>query len=269
VSKVVGLKGGIYQKMKNVAIYWDFDNIQLSIQRHYGQSAENIAKLIQKIEEIYSNDSIRIHKAFADFEKITKTQTDLQKKKVTPIHVFSSNSGSESRKNASDIELCLDVLETALTNEDINEFVIVSADKDMIPLLSKLRYHGKRTFLIYLDKTIAEDKLLINFANQSSSIEELIEMKLPDPSELTREKIEAYSEEIVNIATAFFDRNKFKPTIFLGKTVFVKEITDKIGLPVEIVEQIITHCIDTDKLTLVEFDGGKIKYELAKKLTVV
>lgn len=95
-----------------VAVFWDLDNTYWSILAAYGQVEKSEEKVIDKIWGLFRDDTIRVFRAYADYEKIRGVQTTIQRKRVTPKHVFSSNSGSENRKNAGDIELSLDALET-------------------------------------------------------------------------------------------------------------------------------------------------------------
>src|SRR4029453_3287520 len=51
-------------------------------------------------------------------------------------------------KNGADINLALDALEMAFTNDHINAFVIVGGDSDVIPLVEKLKQYDKKVFVV-------------------------------------------------------------------------------------------------------------------------
>jgi len=215
--------------MRKVAIFWDFDNTYWTIIKHYGQQEElnPSFKLIEEINKLYEQDQMRIFRAYADFEKIRNVQSEIQKRKVTPKHVFSSNAGADNRKNAGDIELSLDALETAIKSEEINHFVIITADKDMIPLIHRLSFYGKEVHLIYLEAALAEDKLILNFPSEHSSIEALIGLDNSKVRELDSAGLENGIQDAKEIIQNFYDRNAEKPHLFLGKPIFISDMTAK------------------------------------------
>jgi uncharacterized LabA/DUF88 family protein len=245
--------------MKVVAVFWDLDNTHLSILNHYGHQDNYLSELIDKVFDLYKGHQIRIFRAYADYEKIIKVQSAIQKKGVTPKHVFSSNSGSDNRKNASDIELSLDALEIAITYKDIDEFVIISADSDMIPLIRRLTYYGKTTHLIYLDIAIAEDKLVLDFANESTRIEDLIKLKKKDPDELTIEELKQGALAAVEIVEKFYERNKEKPELFVGVPIFKGEMIQKKGYSGKVAEKILEYCLENGILDSEDLGGNRIK----------
>ncbi|MHB8157055.1 MAG: NYN domain-containing protein, partial [Desulfocucumaceae bacterium] len=127
---------------KQIAVFWDLDNTFWTLLNLYGNVDNPLERIIEFIYSKYKNDSIRVFRAYADFEKLRPTlqdaQTIIQKRRVTPKHIFSSNAGSNDRKNAGDIELSLDAIETVLKTSEITDYIIISADKDMIPLINRL-----------------------------------------------------------------------------------------------------------------------------------
>jgi len=64
----------------------------------------------------------------------------------------------------------LDALETVFKCPDIDIFVIISADQDMIPLMNRLKYYGKIVDLYYLEASIADDQLILDFCDNQFSI---------------------------------------------------------------------------------------------------
>ena len=128
---------------EKVVVFWDLENTYWTLLEYYGQVESPIERIIDFVFTTYKDDSVRVFRAYADYEKlrssVSNAQTNIQKKRVTPKHVFSSSSGSQNRKNAADIELGLDALEIVFKSPEVNEYVIISADKDMIPLINRLR----------------------------------------------------------------------------------------------------------------------------------
>ncbi|WP_053364947.1 NYN domain-containing protein [Bacillus sp. FJAT-27245] len=253
--------------MNNVAIFWDLDNTHLTIQEQFGTQEGYLINLIDAVDNLFADDSIRIFRAYADFEKIRKVQSEIQKKKVTPKHVFSSNSGTDSRKNASDIELCLDALEIAIKNIDITHFVIISADKDMIPLMHRLKYYGKNVYLIYLEAAISEDKLVLDFCDEKKSLEELINLVKKDPNKLTEDEFTKGTEDAVEVVVNFYERNKEKPHVFFGLPFYKQDMISK-GYSGEVAETILRHCLENCILQSEDLGGNKFKISIKNEAKV-
>lgn len=247
---------------KQVVIFWDLENTYWTLLEYYGQVESPIEKIVDYLFEVYKEDSIRVFRAYADYEKlrssIPNAQTIVQKKRVTPKHVFSSNSGSQNRKNAADIELGLDALEIVFKSSEVNEFVVISADKDMIPLINCLRYYDKNVVLVYLEAAIAEDKLILNFPNTSISVETILNLDInlvnKNPSE---EDLESYLPSALKITNDFYTRNKEKPYMYLGNSIFIDEMI-KIGTPKQIASKVLDYCITNKHLEYDKTDKKKI-----------
>src|SRR5665647_529204 len=113
---------------RQVAVFLDLDNIYWGLSNFYGPNTEEmIMQIIDKIWDTYKDDKVRIFSAYADFERIPRIQTEIQRKRVTTKHVFGNQHRNDMVRNAIDLlELCLnkDCLATALT-EDKHEKVIV------------------------------------------------------------------------------------------------------------------------------------------------
>lgn len=245
--------------MKNVAIFWDFDNVHLTIQEKFGIDNNYLIELIDKVNSMFEQDSIRVFRAYADFEKISKVQSIIQKKRVTPKHVFSSNSGTENRKNASDIELCLDALEITLTKEEIDLIVVISADKDMIPLMNRLRFYGKETKLIFLKESLAEDELILDFVDSHISIEELISLSKINVEELSLSELERGAIDAVNMVKDFYERNVDKPKMFYGISFYKQDMLSKKGHPGEVSMKILEHCESNGVLKIEKIGTNQMK----------
>lgn len=137
---------------ENIAIFIDYDNVYVTLENYYDTEAVTYtSEIIKKIKERYSDNKISVFKAFADFQKINPVLTQLQMIQVELRHVYSTNQDNPNRKNASDIALVIDVMKTLFNKKDIDRFVLVSSDSDMLPLINEIKYHGKEVDVIYSD----------------------------------------------------------------------------------------------------------------------
>lgn len=93
-------------------------------------------------------------------------QSLLQSYGVESIHT--SNQG----KNYADLQIAIDVLNSMYTNKNIDEFIIMSNDKDMTPLLNTLRTNKRKASVL----TTGNDynKSLCEFADEQIKFEEIV-----------------------------------------------------------------------------------------------
>ncbi|MBQ8200203.1 MAG: NYN domain-containing protein [Clostridia bacterium] len=74
-----------------------------------------------------------------------------------------------AQKNNADIQLVIDALEVAYTNERIDSFCIVSGDSDYVPLVGKLKSMGK--FVLGISRSEAASNIFINACNEFQFLE--------------------------------------------------------------------------------------------------
>jgi uncharacterized LabA/DUF88 family protein len=80
-----------------------------------------------------------IQNAYADFEQIeVNAQSQL-----FLLGVETKNVVGTEHKNAADMRLCIDVLDTMYTRDEIDTFVLMAGDRDYIPVLLHLRKFAK------------------------------------------------------------------------------------------------------------------------------
>jgi len=158
----------------------DYENIYWSMKQQYGV-APDLDRLITSLREMgeRQNGQVCLMHAYADFdhEEFRGLMSDLQRRSVEPRHVFSKNYEDGTRKNAADIEMSLDALEMMYTRSDIDTFVLVCGDRDMIQVIRKLRARGKQVHVVAVEKTMSKD--VMSFVNQFTTIESLLGMLPP------------------------------------------------------------------------------------------
>lgn len=133
-------------QLLNAVIYIDYENI-FELLKDYGVSPGEIdffSVIMERFKSMYELNIIECI-AYGNFEKRTlqrKHQTLLQSLGVLTRH--SSSNG----KNCSDLMLTVDTLTCLHKNPNINVFVIVSSDRDMIPLLKAIKYENKIAYVL-------------------------------------------------------------------------------------------------------------------------
>ena len=136
---------------ENVGIFVDFDNIYYSL-KEYGVNPEAPEYCVFSLmERIYSINKIRTLRAYADYDQVGVSLKHLQEMRVQIKNVYGNGLEEEYRKNASDIELSVDALEIYYRSPEIDTFVFLTSDSDMIPIMSRLTYKGKHIHLFCID----------------------------------------------------------------------------------------------------------------------
>lgn len=113
---------------KTIALYIDCENISY-------KSLDRI------IENLSSHGEIIIRRAYGNWQKevLKGWPSKLREHAVRTIHHDEYANG----KNASDIDITIEVTETLLT-KNIDIFALATSDSDFTPLVTKLREHGKK-----------------------------------------------------------------------------------------------------------------------------
>ena len=166
-------------------IFMDYDNLFFTLREGFGVvPTEKLSRcsIVDKILNSFKDDHVVICNAYADFQVITNlaretnTMYELQSRRVNVRHVFGSLSKNDNRKNASDIELSIDIMESLFKYPDIDRYVIVSADSDMIPIMNRLKYADKEIILYYLKSACSQTATLLSYADKNIPIESLFEL---------------------------------------------------------------------------------------------
>ncbi|MBN1873110.1 MAG: NYN domain-containing protein [Anaerolineae bacterium] len=132
-----------------VAIFMDFENVALSAEDLYGKCDLN---LIMNVAEQWGHSVIR--RAYCDWTGFAQYQQDLIEYSFELTQLFRYS--SRHRKNAADIQMVVDALETAFTHPEVNVFVLVTGDSDFSAVARKLRAYGKQVIGIGLRQSTSE-----------------------------------------------------------------------------------------------------------------
>lgn len=161
-------------KLLNVAIYLDYENIHKTLLCQH----KNLLRLgfFEKINKWCKNRDLRIVKmvAYCNYDNKdlheSKHQTRLQEYGINTIHT--SNRG----KNYADLQISIDALNDMYMNPNIDEFMIVSNDKDMSPLLNTIKANKRKATLLTVGTNY--DFALCNVPDEHISLEEVLNIEL-------------------------------------------------------------------------------------------
>jgi uncharacterized LabA/DUF88 family protein len=157
----------------NTCVYVDYENIANQLEA-YGKNVmqikffENIKSYLESKQNLNIIDYI-VYTNF-DSSKFANSnhQTYLQSLGLQTRHT--SNKG----KNSADLELTVDALRTLYKYSNIEVFVIISCDRDFIPLIKAIKMENKITYIISTKNGFNE--VVATYADQNEYIENLFKI---------------------------------------------------------------------------------------------
>ena len=142
-----------------VAVLIDFENLAYGIREKYGEDAYadhlNLSSILDLAKGL---GPIVLANAYADwrFKEVNQFQVDLYRSGIELVHVLGKTHNARM-KNAVDVKLAVDAIETLFLFPRVEVFVIVSGDRDFIHVLKTLRRHGKSVIGISPTHTASKD----------------------------------------------------------------------------------------------------------------
>jgi uncharacterized LabA/DUF88 family protein len=134
----------VKNRQLNAMVYVDYENI-LELLKAYGKDPLEI-DFFRVIQSRLAGAGVKIidFLVYGNFEKKSawgSQQTFLRAMGLQTRHA--SNNG----KNSGDLELTVDALRDLFKNPNIDIFVIISSDRDIIPLLKTIKYENKLSYV--------------------------------------------------------------------------------------------------------------------------
>lgn len=200
----------------NVAIFVDFDNIYYSL-KDYGVNMEDENFCIFSLmNALYAKDKIRTMRAYADYDQVNISFKYLQEKRVQIKNVYGNGKTEEHRKNASDIELSIDAIDTYYKDQNIDTFVFITSDSDMIPVMSRLIYKGKKVHLFYIDSNTSQYQHITEYCHLSYDLLNLLGI------DVNRKNPEYWTDKALSVIKEWYDNPQNSSYALGGK--WLKEL---------------------------------------------
>jgi hypothetical protein len=163
---------------KHVGLFIDFENLIYGLVDRYGeQGAYELFKINMIFELARSYGDVTCAFAYADWRMrtVNQWQVDLYSRGVELVHVL-----GRGGKNAVDIRMAIDLVESVFTDLDIDTYLVVSGDRDFLPVIKLLKRRGKS--VIALSPSRAMSKEMKRICNEAITYEKLLQ----DQGELTK-----------------------------------------------------------------------------------
>ena len=145
-----------YPRADRLALYVDFENLVLGAGGSLPGRADPVPEsALTWLCCAYGTTSIR--RAYADWAdpRLRRYQQALERNGVGLQQI----GRGPQRKNAADIHMAVDAMETLINHPDIGAFVLVTGDSDFTPLVAKLREFGKHVVGVGAE-TVASPRLV-------------------------------------------------------------------------------------------------------------
>jgi uncharacterized LabA/DUF88 family protein len=130
-----------HQDRTNIAVFIDFDNIEIGVKTTLGEHFD-IGTILEALKE---RGEVVTKIAYADWTRAGEYSRALTQH---AIRLVQRNLTPGGDKNGADINLALDALEMAFTHPHINAYVIVGGDSDFLSLVEKLKQYDKKVFVV-------------------------------------------------------------------------------------------------------------------------
>src|SRR5438067_7191822 len=130
-----------HQDRLNIAVFIDFDNIEIGVKSTLGENFD-VGAILDALKE---RGEVVTKIAYADWTRAGEYSRALTQH---AIRLVQRNLTPGGDKNGADINLAHDALEMAFTHPHINAYVIVGGDSDFLSLVEKLKQYDKKVFVV-------------------------------------------------------------------------------------------------------------------------
>jgi uncharacterized LabA/DUF88 family protein len=130
-----------HQDRLNIAVFIDFDNIEIGVKSTLNEHFD-VGIVLDGIKE---RGEVVTKIAYADWTRAGEYSRHLTQH---AIRLVQRNLTPGGDKNGADINLALDALEMVFTHQHINAYVIVGGDSDFLSLVEKLKQYDKKVFVV-------------------------------------------------------------------------------------------------------------------------
>ena len=166
----------VSSQQKQIAIFWDYENVRIPTQGTSAPLAELLVDYAKSLGHpclkiVYANwsgrqpsNSMRRGSSMSKEEVVVKALYSLG---FEPIYV------SMGKANSSDVKLAVDCLNSVHREPSLEHIIIVTGDKDFIPLVNALKDMGKTVTIIGHADKVSEHLMLS--ADEFVSVRELLD----------------------------------------------------------------------------------------------
>ena len=130
---------------ERIALFLDFENLAIGAREEHSGMVFDFKPINDALAE---RGRVVARRAYADWTMFEEARRGLTEHQVELIEI--PQKMGATRKNAADIKMAVDAIETAFERDYITTFVVCTGDSDFTPLVHKLRELNKRVIGIGL-----------------------------------------------------------------------------------------------------------------------
>jgi uncharacterized protein (TIGR00288 family) len=144
---------------ERVAMFIDFENLVYGVENNESpeQSLEYDVDIQRIVRFVRDEGRLVLARAYADWRNpgVRQHQRDLYVQGIETVNVFGRRHGAEV-KNAVDVALAVDAVRS-LYERQFDTFVLISGDRDFLPLLRVVRENGHRIIGVSVRESASRD----------------------------------------------------------------------------------------------------------------
>lgn len=145
------------------ALFIDFENVYYFLKNQVVTEEDPVEIAYNLIRQLRNHlrDELQLEtivmKAYADFDRIPEQV----QRPLYLIGVDTRNVLSTDHKNAADMRLCIDAMETLYVRPNIDTFILMAGDRDYIPLTKHLQENAKEVKSCSFEENASGDLLQV------------------------------------------------------------------------------------------------------------
>ena len=192
--------------MKEIALIIDYENILYSTQNIFSEYPD-FSIIINMCK---AHGRIASAQAFADWTKLEQSLPFLFKYGIQPVFTPLSKYG----KSSCDTAICVNAMKLFYEHTNLSTLILVSGDRDYLPLVVELRARGIQILLLGVKDTISKDLInvsdgFIEYTGKNIIDEQKISVEKGVEDNLKEIVLKAYrnstEKEWVNLAKVGYD----------------------------------------------------------------
>lgn len=142
-----------------VALFIDHDNIEISLGERSRSKKYETYDIKKIIEEIKSYGVLAVGRAYIHHFSNEKKYYVYFENGIEPVYT-PRFVNEESSKSLADPMMICDIMETVFIKPDVQTYVLLTNDKDFLPVIRKLASYGKKVILMCVAGNALSDKLV-------------------------------------------------------------------------------------------------------------
>jgi len=174
----------------DVAIAIDYENLYYSIRNTY-EAYPNLEQIVETGEKY---GRVASKQAFADWTVFSKSLQLLLRTGIQPVFCPSAIAPNQRTRGKSSVDtiISVNIMKLFFTTPNIKTLILVSGDRDFIPLIVEIKQMGKQIIVLSIASSMSSD--LSQIADDVVIYEDIVKDLVPRKPELLRQRVDATAD---------------------------------------------------------------------------